>query len=208
MNNPYGIRRVLFANSVEKKSATKAFAEWELYVGSDAVGGAGHCGLCNQRLDYVFSVQNRHNDKVLLVGRDCIFKFGIKVYEYNKLLTTKEAHDRLNELVSQSIRAKKVDHVLEAIGALQEQDGDFPADSFKKYYADRRAFTPNQLSFLLWQFKVHNIVFEPRFFKLTITRNREKSQLLDMPDWKLRQLWNCMTPAQKSWLERRSNEEA
>ena len=34
---------------------------------------------------------------------------------------------------------------------------------------------------------------------MAIKRNREKDQLRDMEDWKIKQIWECMSPTQKSW---------
>jgi len=81
---------------------------------------------------------------------------------------------------------------------LARKDGEFNIDSFIGYYQDRGAFTPDQLSMLLWRLDEHDIPRDGVPFKVIIKRNREREQLRSMPGWKLRKLWPYLSEHQRA----------
>ncbi|HEU0047108.1 MAG TPA: hypothetical protein VFQ43_05850 [Nitrososphaera sp.] len=99
MNSFEQVRKTLLAASKEKKDYERALAEWE-YRGSfyDNGEGSGICQLCGQRdIRYEFEIINQKTDNLLLVGSECITKFGcIKVYdEYGNQITGHRARAKV-----------------------------------------------------------------------------------------------------------------
>jgi len=72
---------------------------------------------------------------------------------------------------------------------------------------DRDAFTPNQLALLFWRLDQHEIEYSPRDFKIVIRRDREKNQLRQMEDWKIKKLWASMSTSQRTWVKQNTNYE-
>jgi hypothetical protein len=85
--------------------------------------------------------------------------------------------------------------------ALSTKEQDFDINSFISYVQERGSFTPNQLSFLFWRLDAQAIEYSPSDFKLTIRKNREKDQLLEVADWKVKKLWKAMSTSQRQWYE-------
>lgn len=85
---------------------------------------------------------------------------------------------------------------------LSELSDKIPFETFVEYYSDNGAFTPNQLVLLVWQFKENDIEYRITDFKIKIRRNREKEQLRKMPEWRVKQIWGCMTTSQKEYYEK------
>lgn len=90
--------------------------------------------------------------------------------------------------------------VITALVALAQADPEFKILAFIDYLQDRGAFTPKQLALLLWRFEKLRVPFDVRDFKLTIRRDREKVQLLEMADWQIERLLPAMSPSQRQFL--------
>lgn len=88
--------------------------------------------------------------------------------------------------------------VITALVTLSQADDQFTILSFIDYLKDRGAFTPKQLSILLWRFEKYRVPFDVRDFKLTIRRDREKVQLMEMADWQIERLLPAMSASQRS----------
>jgi len=151
----------------------------------------------------LFEIKNLHTANTLLVGSECINRFNIAATdEEGRTLDAdgtrkKLANDR-RKLVDDARRRRLVN----ALVALAHVDGDFNIHSFIDYLHKRDAFTPNQVTTLLWRFDRHGIDHNPRDFKLTIKRGREKAQLAKMSDWQLQRILPCLSPSQRTYLER------
>ena len=91
--------------------------------------------------------------------------------------------------------------VVSALVALAHKDKDFDIRSFVDYLQTRGAFTPKQLSIVLWRLSKFRIAHNPKDFKLTIKRNREKAQLRNLKDWELARVKPCLTTSQLVYLE-------
>ncbi len=63
-----------------------------------------------------------------------------------------------------------------------------------------KAFTPKQLSLLIWRLKKADIDFNKSHFKLTIKKKREQENLLQLEDWKLKSIWECLSSSQKKFV--------
>jgi hypothetical protein len=209
MNSFEQTRQKLYSASKEKRDYRRALVEWE-YRGRvyDNKLGLGECQLCGQRnIRYEFEIVNEKNRNVLLVGSECITRFGgIRVYDRDgKQLSVPRAKASVHSDKRRLVADSRTKSVLNALVELASKDEEFEIVKFIDYYRMRGAFTPNQLGLVLWRLNKFGIGFERNHFKLTIKRDREKQQLLDMPDWKLRALKECLSPTQLSWIERNRN---
>lgn len=189
--------------SVESAQLTVALREW-LYTGDmyDLETPIETCELCEHPdIRYQFKIINRHNGNEMLVGSECINKFGISATdELGNILGRDESRRRVNRdrrfLVNEA-RKRRLVNTLVALSTVEET---FDINSFISYVLDRDAFTPNQLALLFWRLDHHEIEYSPRDFKLVIRRDREKNQLRQMEDWKIRKVWPCMSTSQRTWV--------
>jgi hypothetical protein len=191
--------------SREKNDLAVALHEWR-YTGdyNDLEAPIETCKLCDHLdIRYQFEIQNLHTAETLLVGSECINRFNIAATdEEGRTLDAdgtrrKLAKDR-RKLVDDARRRRLV----KALVALAHVDKEFPIHSFIDYLHKRDAFTPRQVTTLLWRFDTSGIDHNPRDFKITIKRGREKAQLEEMSDWQLKRLLPCLSPSQRAYLER------
>jgi len=191
--------------SREQDDLKVALTEWR-YAGNfhDLETPSEVCQLCDHPdIRYQFEIENRHTGEDLLIGSECITRFGIAATdEEGRVLDAagtirKVARDR-RRLVDDA----KKRGVVTALIALGQADAEFEIVSFINYLQDRGAFTPRQLATLMWRLKKFHVPHRPADFKLTIKRNREKAQLRELKDWQLRSIGPCLSPAQKTFLER------
>jgi len=198
------VKKSIFPLSIEKRDIRKALEEW-YYTGDtyDLEYPCEDCELCGHRdIRYQFTIQNRHTSSELLIGSECITRFDIRaVDDYGKILDHKDTKKTVSRDRRKLITDAKQKRMIETLIQLGNKEEEFDISSFIDYFRDRGAFTPKQLSMLLWRMKKNEIKYYPSDFKLTIKRKREKRQLLDMPDWKIKQLWLCMTPSQRKFYE-------
>jgi len=190
--------------SIEKRNLATALREW-LYTGDmyDLGSPEETCELCEHPdIRYQFKIINRHNGNEMLVGSECINKFGISATdELGNILNRDESRRRVNRdrryLVNEA-RKRRLINTLVALSAREEQ---FDINSFISYVVDRDAFTPNQLALLFWRLDHHRIEYSPSDFKLTIRRDREKAQLRQMEGRKIQKLWRAMSSSQRKWVQ-------
>lgn len=189
--------------SNERVDFAAALHEW-LYGGDmyDLEEPIETCELCEHpEIRYQFKIVNRHNGNELLVGSECINKFGIAATDdVGNILGRDDSRRRVNKdrrhLVTEARNKRQINSLVRLSGV----EDNFNINSFISYVQDRGAFTPDQLSLLFWRFKNKNITYNPLDFKLTIRRNREKEQLKKMLEWKLCQLWPALSASQKFWV--------
>jgi len=198
------VKKSIFPLSIEKHDIRKALAEWH-YTGEtyDLEYPCEDCELCGHRdIRYQFTIRNRNTSSELLIGSECITRFDIRaVDDSGNILDQKDTKKAVSRERRKLITDAKEKRMIEALIQLGKKEEEFDISSFIDYFRDRGAFTPDQLSLLLWRMKKNEIEHYPPDFKLTIRRIREKSQLLNMPDWKIQELWLCMTPSQRKFWE-------
>lgn len=191
--------------SVEKHNGTKMFAEWH-YSGNayDLGKPIENCQLCGHPdIRYQFEIINRETKKELLVGSECINKFGIAaIDEAGVRLDDKESKKKVNKDRSRLITEAKKKRLINVLVKLGQVDTEFKIQSFIDYFDERGAFTPKQLALLIWRLEKHSIEFTPSDFKLVIKRDGEQADLLNMADWKVKKIWKCMSAAQQRWYDR------
>ncbi|MEN9503728.1 MAG: hypothetical protein RI964_3013 [Pseudomonadota bacterium] len=198
----------LFPLSIEKSQFAIALKEW-LYTGDmyDLDEPVETCELCGHSdIRYQFKIINHHNANEMLVGSECINKFGILATdEIGNILSKEESRREVNKDRQFLIKEAKKRHLINTLISLSAVDKDFDVDSFISYVIDREAFTPKQLSLLFWRLDKHEINYSPRDFKIIIRREREKDQLRNMDSWKLRKLWKSMSPSQQKWVRQNTS---
>ena len=208
MNSFEQARSALLAASKEKRNYERALSEWE-YLGNLYDNGFARavCRLCGQQdIRYEFEIVNQENKNSLLVGSECVTKFGhVKVYDYQgNQLKGKEAKAKVASDKRSLIADSKTRSVLNSLVLLAGKDQEFDINSFIQYYRERGAFTPNQLVLLIWRLNECRVPYNKAHLKMIISRDREKRQLLSLTDWKLAKIMPCLTSAQRQWLVKNS----
>ncbi|KND47718.1 MAG: hypothetical protein AB201_02155 [Parcubacteria bacterium C7867-006] len=199
----------IFPLSLEQKDIKKALTEW-IYEGNfyDLETPSELCQLCNHPdIRYQFEIRNKNTSSTLLIGSECVTRFGgiVVVDGQGNTVEIKEAKKRVAKDKNKLIRDAETKSVINTLVTLGSYDHEFDISNFLKYYQERMAFTPNQLSTILWRIEKHKVYFNKSHFKLTIKREREKQQLLNMEDWKLKKLFPCLSSSQKKFIQDATN---
>jgi len=191
--------------SREQHDLALALREWR-YTGEfhDLEAPIENCQLCDHpEIRYQFEIRNLHTAHALLIGSECIHRFGIAATDEEgralDAIDTRRVVDRDRRKLIEDARKRRV---VTALVALAHVDREFNITSFLDYLQKRGAFTPKQLGIVLWRLAKHGVAHDPRDFKLTIRRDREKAQLLSMEDWQLRRIASCLSDSQKTYLLR------
>ncbi|WP_339783710.1 hypothetical protein [uncultured Marinobacter sp.] len=189
--------------SREKMNLASALAEW-LYTGDtyDLEKPIETCELCGHPdLRYQFRIENRHNGNELLVGSECINRFTIRATDsFGRVLDENASRKKVSQdrrLLIEDARKKRL---INTLLSLAKEESDFDVTTFISYEQDRGAFTPNQIGLLFWKLQEHGVEYRPSDFKVAMRRNREKDQLTDMPEWKLRKIWGAFSSSQRKWV--------
>lgn len=195
--------RNLLPHSREQTNLAAALREWR-YTGDfhDLETPAADCELCDHPdIRYQFEIQNLFTGDALLIGSECINRFGIAATdEEGRTLDAAGTRTKVGRDRRKLIEDARKRGVVKALVALANRDSEFDILSFINYLQTREAFTPKQLSVLLWRLDKFRIPHNSRDFKLTIRRNREKAQLRALKDWELQRITPCLTPSQKAFL--------
>jgi hypothetical protein len=191
--------------SLEQNKLAQALREWR-YTGNyhDLETPSADCELCgHQDIRYEFEIQNLHTGKSLLIGSECINRFGIAATdEEGRTLDAAGTRKKVSRDRRKLVEDARRRSVMNALVALAYVDKEFSIQSFIDYLQERDAFTPKQLVTLLWRLSKFRIRHNPKDFRLTIRRNREKAQLRNLKDWELERITPCLTDAQTAYLER------
>lgn len=197
------IKKNVFPVSNEKYNIRKALDEW-VYEGDmfDVEVPNEICELCDQQnIRYQFEIVNNQNSNSLLIGSECINRFNISVIDDSgSKLSTEDARKKVSKDRSRLVTEAKEKSVLNTLVTLATKDQEFNIESFIEYFKEKKAFTPNQLALLIWRLEKARIDFKRSHFKVTIRRNREKDQLLNLEEWKLRRIWDCLSNSQKQFV--------
>jgi len=189
--------------SRERSDLAAALREWRYQGGfRDLEAPDADCELCDHPdIRYQFEIRNRYTNARLQIGSECINRFGISATGEDGVdLDAAGTMRRVSRDRRALVEAARKRRVINALVALSHADSDFNITSFIDYLQDRGAFTPKQLATLQWRLQKQSVPFDVRDFKLTIRRDREKLQLIEMPGWQLKQLVPAMSSAQKRFL--------
>ena len=189
--------------SKEKSELARALREWR-YTGdfNDLEAPVETCQLCDHPdIRYQFEIRNLTTGGTLLIGSECINRFGIAATdEEGNMLNREDSRKKVSRDRRSLIEEARKRRVISALVALAHIDREFNILSFVDYLQDRGAFTPKQLSTVLWRLSKHSSSYNPKDFKLTIKRSREKAQLEDMKDWERRRIEPCLSDSQRKFL--------
>ena len=152
----------------------------------EGVYGAGHCQLCNHALRYYFGIANENNHH-LMVGSDCILKFGVQSpYSHEKYTSQEE------------IRVDMVRMMLESLANIKAPNFDprFILTITKDEYI-KKGFTPRMLMSIDNIASGFKVTYDPTWFKLTL---RKQMHIDQMPLMKAHRNWNklklALSPSQ------------
>lgn len=194
----------IFPLSIEKTELKTALAEWKYQgITYDLETPAENCELCDHPdIRFQFEIVNKHNNNKLLVGSECIKKFGsIAVLdEDGNVLSTDEANQKVDRDRRRLVTDAKIKSLLNSLVKLSHQDEDFNIESFIKDYQERRAFTPRQLSTLFWRLKKYKVPHNKSYFKIYIRRERDRESLLALKDFQLKSIWDALSKTQKEFV--------
>ena len=183
------VQKNVFPLSEEQDDIKKALSEWK-YSGDmyDLEYAEEDCELCDHPgIRYQFEIVNTLNGNSLLIGSECINRFNIGVIdEHGNILMGEAAKKKVSRDRSRLINDAKFKSVINTLVTLKLKEQNFDIDSFIDYYKDRKAFTPKQLFLIIWRLDKYKIPYNKNYFKLTIRRNREKEQLINMVSKKSR----------------------
>lgn len=192
--------------SREQNDLAIALKEWR-YTGNfhDLEIAEETCELCSHPdIRYQFEIGNLHTEHTLLVGSECINRFGITATDDKgstlSVAESKKKVGRDRRKLVEDARKRRVVNNLVALVSADEKFANF--DSFLDYLQKRGAFTPKQMALLLWRMNANGIKYRPSDFKIILRRDREKDQILAMDDWQRDLLWPCLSSSQKKWLEK------
>ncbi|ESZ02415.1 MULTISPECIES: hypothetical protein [unclassified Mesorhizobium] len=191
--------------SWDKGSLSQALREWR-YTGDyhDLEAPSANCELCDHPdIRYQFEIRNLHTAARLLIGSECIHRFGIAATdEEGRTLDTLATRKKVDRDRRQLVEDARRRRLVSALVALANVEPNFDVHSFIDYLQTRGAFTPKQLATVLWRLRKKGVVHSPQDFKLTIRRGREKAQLLSLKDWEMALVKPCLTTEQSAYLEK------
>lgn len=191
--------------SREQDDLALALREWR-YTGDyhDLETPSADCELCDHPdIRYQFEIRNLLTAEALLIGSECINRFGIAATdEEGQALDAAGTRQKVAKDRRKLVEDARNRRVVSALVALAHIDTDFQIQSFVDYLQTRGAFTPKQLSIVLWRLSKFHIGHNPKDFKLTIKRKREKMQLRTLKDWELQRVMPCLSDSQKAFLAR------
>lgn len=123
--------------SIEQSRLAIALKEW-LYTGDmyDLEEPVETCELCEHPdIRYQFKIINRHNGNEMLVGSECINKFGISATdELGNVLNREESRRRVNRDRRHLVNEARKRRMINALVALCAVEEEFAINSFKFIY--------------------------------------------------------------------------
>jgi hypothetical protein len=195
----------LFPVSVEQANLSTALLEWE-YRGTPVDLGEAFevCELCGHPdIRYQFPIVNKKNGNVMLVGSECIKRFTIGVLdESGKVLNEIAARLKIDKDRRKLILDSQTQSLLNSLVELSTKDQKFEIASFINWYKEHGSFTPLQLFTMFWRLEELQVKFSAHYFKLSIRRPKDKTQLLSLPEWKIRKLWPALNPTQRKLVQK------
>ena len=191
--------------SIEQDKLAIALREWR-YAGNcfDLNEPVEICELCDHpNIRYQFEIANLRSGERLLIGSECINRFGIPATDeegraLNQDQTRRKVQKHKNRLIEESRKRSVINSLVD----LSSKDDEFSIYNFIEYLQGRGAFTANQMCLLIWRMEKNAIPHNPAHFKVILRRDREKAQIWQMPDWKLNKILPYLSTSQREWLRR------
>ncbi|NOU77982.1 hypothetical protein GC101_03715 [Paenibacillus sp. LMG 31459] len=194
----------IFPVSFEQNDVRRALNEW-VYQGNmyDVEDADETCELCDQpHIRYQFEIFNIINANTLQIGSECIKRFKIGVMDNRgHILSNELARKKVNKDRNKLITDAKIKSVINSLINLARIDDSFEIESFIKFFKDNKTFTPKQLTILIWRLDKYKVEHNKSHFKMTIKKNKDKEQLLQMEEWKVQKIWGCLSKTQKEYYK-------
>ena len=190
--------------SRNQQNVVEALKEWE-YRGdkSDVEDAVETCQLCDHYpIRYQFEIVNRFTKSLLNIGSECITRFDVAVIDEEGIqqrgaVAAKIVAKERRELEEESRRRT----VRRALVQLAKMDQSIDAKKLESIAdaADNRGLSPRQASLIVWRLGVNGIELPRSYLKVMLKKAAEQNALLVMDDFRLRQLWPCLTVTQQQW---------
>lgn len=212
--SPSYLRRVaanILHLSRDQVDVVEALKEWE-YRGdkSDVEEAVEKCQLCDHYpIRYQFKIVNRFTKHRLEIGSECITRFDVAVIDeegvqQRGVLAAKIVAKDRRKLEEES-RRRTVRRALVRLAKMDQLIKSEMLDSIAEA-ADDRGLSPKQASLVVWRLEANGIELPLSYLKVMLKKDAEKDALLSMEDFKLKQLWPCLTAAQQRWYQERKPE--
>ena len=193
-------KETLTQYSVNKKNFREMLNEW-FYNGEsyDLEEPCEACELCGYReIRYQFTIQNRINHNELLVGSECITRFDLSgIGENGEYIAPQQTQKKVQRDRQRLIKEARLKRVLNCLIQLSYKAPELEMEKTIEKFQDRGVFSPKHVLFIFWKLDGAKITYDPRDFKVSLRRNREKDQIEEFKDWQLHKLRLCLTSAQK-----------
>lgn len=190
--------------SVDQTDLSAALKEWH-YTGNcmDHDGPAVDCQMCEKTgLRYHFEIANKQTTYNLMVGSECITRFGVPVLDKDGNPLPAESGAR----VVSADRAKLVEaarrkRVLAAtMAVLLSDDAAHLLPALEKCLAwiqTNQPLTPKMMSLLGWRLNHNRIAHNPSDFRVALRKGKHKADLEGFTDFKKKMLIPYLSSAQR-----------
>ncbi len=172
-----------------------AFKEWYFTENiEDHEVSNEDCELCNQeQLRYHFEIKNRHTYQHLWVGSSCILKFQVQVFNNGILLDAKGSKKKLNEL-KQKMR---LDSCINTLKILASSEINNILSNALEFYLKNKYLTPKFAFVVFWRLSSNKIDHCPSFFKVSLKKDKYKSDLREMQQDRVHLIWPALNSSQR-----------
>ena len=195
------VAKNIFSLSSNKQDIRSALDEWEYRSEMNDRGVPDSiCELCNHpNIRLQFEIVNKHNLNSLLIGSECITKFGVKVFDENgNLLEDIHAKKKVAKDRRKLIVDSKIKGMINSILVLSTKQGE--QINFKEFVDDFERLgghSPKQLFAMFYRMKVNHVKYNKTDFKCYIRKPHFKQQLLTMEVSRINDIWPALSTSQR-----------
>jgi len=176
-------------------SLPEAFIEWYFTENiEDHEIADEDCELCDQeQLRYHFEIKNRHTNHRLWVGSSCILKFHVQVFDNGTLLDEKGSAKKLEDLK----RKMRLDSCIKALRKLAASENNDILSNALDFYLKNKYLTPKFAFVVFWRLNSNKIDHSPSFFKVSLKKDKYKTDLAQMPLDRVHMIWPALSSSQR-----------
>jgi hypothetical protein len=173
----------------------EAFEEWSFTEKTiDHEQPIEICQLCDQdELRYHFEIKNSLTHKHLWVGSQCILKFNLSVFDDGRLLSAGDAQKKLDRLMLKM----RLESCVRSLEKLADSEQNEILANALDYYRKNKYLTPKYAFVVLWRLRENSIDHSPSFFKVSLKKDKYKSDLREMPKGRVHTIWPALTSSQR-----------
>jgi len=173
----------------------EAFKEWYFTENiEDHEIAEEDCELCDQeQLRYHFEIMNRHTNHRLWVGSSCILKFQVQVFGNGALLDQKGSAKKLEDLK----KKMRLDSCIKALKKLAASENNDILSNALDFYLKNKYLTPKFAFVVFWRLNSNKIDYSPSFFKVSLKKDKYKTDLAQMPLDRVHMIWPALSSSQR-----------